>query len=154
MSAASPSRPVSPMVRLAHVCIESADLEATERFYALLGLSRQFDFKNLEGEPIGFYLRFGDTSFLEVVRVASMKPEGRVMHFSIETDDIDALRQRLADAGHDPSVKELGADQTWVVTCRDPNGVFIELQQYSPESMQMRGGTCLIDYTPDRAGMS
>ncbi len=136
------------MIKLAHVCIESADLDATERFYSLLGLSRQFDFQNLQGEPIGYYLRFDDRSFLEVVRVATVKPEGRVMHFAIETTEIDTLRERLVDAGFHPGAKELGADRTWVVTCRDPSGVFVELQQYAEESMQFRGGTCLIDYTP------
>lgn len=136
------------MIRLAHVCIESADLDATERFYALLGLSQQFDFQNLQGEPIGYYLRFDNNSFVEVVRVAEVKSEGRVMHFAIETDDIDGLRERLIAGGYAPSEKTLGADQTWVVTCRDPSGIFIELQQYSEDSMQFRGGTCLINYTP------
>lgn len=93
------------MIRLAHVCIESADLDATERFYACLGLSRQFDFRNLQGEPIGYYLRFGNDSFLEVVRVAEAKPEGRVMHFAIETDDIDGLRERLVAGGYMPGEK-------------------------------------------------
>jgi catechol 2,3-dioxygenase-like lactoylglutathione lyase family enzyme len=136
------------VIRLAHVCIESADLDATERFYALLGLSQQFDFQNLQGEPIGYYLRFDNNSFVEVVRVAEVKSEGRVMHFAIETDDIDGLRERLIAGGYAPSEKTLGADQTWVVTCRDPSGIFIELQQYSEDSMQFRGGTCLINYTP------
>ncbi|WP_263587543.1 VOC family protein [Sphingopyxis sp. GC21] len=136
------------MTRLAHVCIESVDLDATEQFYARLGLSRQFDFRNLQGEPIGYYLRFDDVSFLEVVRVSDVKAEGRVMHFAIETDDIDGLRERLVAGGHAPSEKTLGADQTWVVTCRDPSGILIELQEYGENSMQFRGGTCLIDYTP------
>lgn len=136
------------MTRLAHVCIESADLDATARFYSHLGMSRQFDFENLQGEPIGFYLRFDDDSFLEVVRVAEVKPEGRVMHFAIETNDIDGQRDRLVAGGYAPSEKALGADQTWVVTCRDPSGIFVELHQYGENSMQFRGGTCLIDYRP------
>jgi hypothetical protein len=37
------------MIKLAHVCIESADLEATERYYACLGLARQFEFRNPQG---------------------------------------------------------------------------------------------------------
>jgi len=136
------------VTRLAHVCIESADLNATERFYGRLGMSRQFDFQNLQGEAIGYYLRFDDESFIEVVRVAEVKPEGRVMHFAIETSDIDGLRDRLLTGGYAASEKTLGADQTWVVTCRDPSGILIELQQYGEHSMQFRGGTCLIDYTP------
>jgi catechol 2,3-dioxygenase-like lactoylglutathione lyase family enzyme len=34
--------------RLAHVCIETADLARTEAFYAVLGLSRRYEFRNIE----------------------------------------------------------------------------------------------------------
>lgn len=136
------------MIKLAHVCIESADLDATFRFYSCLGMSRQFDFRNLQGEPIGYYLRFDNDSFIEVARVREVKPEGRVMHFCIETHDIDRLRARLISAGYTPSSKKLGADQTWVVTCRDPSDILVELHEYAESSMQFHGGTCVLDYRP------
>ena len=136
------------MIKLAHVCIESADLEATERFYNCLGLRRQFEFRNPAGLLIGFYLRFDDQTFLEVIRVCEVRSEGAVRHFAIESDDIQALREKLVGAGFDASEKRLGEDHTWMVTCRDPNGVFIELHQYDKRSMQQHGGVCLIDYVP------
>jgi catechol 2,3-dioxygenase-like lactoylglutathione lyase family enzyme len=136
------------MIKLAHVCIESADLEATERFYNCLGLERQFEFRNLAGLLIGYYLKFDDETFLEVILVESVRDEGAVRHFAIESDDIDALRERLLAAGFAASEKRLGGDATWMVTCRDPNGVFIELHEYGAESMQRHGGVCVIDYTP------
>ena len=64
------------MIKLAHVCIESADLDATERFYGCLGLRRQFEFRNPLGLLIGYYLKFDDQTFLEVIRVESVRPEG------------------------------------------------------------------------------
>lgn len=136
------------MIRLAHACIESADLEATERFYACLGLTRQFEFRNLEGLLIGFYLRFDNRTYLEVIRVCSVRPEGGLRHFAIESDDVAALREQLLAAGYEASERFLGKDRTWMVETRDPNGVFIELHEYTPESMQDVGGTCLIDYQP------
>jgi len=136
------------MIKLAHVCIESADLEATERYYACLGLRRQFEFRNLAGLLIGYYLRFDDQTFLEVIRVESVRAEGAVRHFAIESDDIEALRGKLIAAGFTASDKRLGEDHTWMVTSRDPNGVFIELHQYDERSMQRHGGVCLIDYVP------
>jgi catechol 2,3-dioxygenase-like lactoylglutathione lyase family enzyme len=136
------------VIRLAHVCIESADLEATERFYACLGLQRQFEFRNHEGLLIGFYLRFDARSYLEVIRVCTVRPEGGVRHFAIEADDIGALRERLLAGGFEASEKRLGEDHTWMVTCRDPNGVFIELHQYTADSMQLEGGVCVLDYQP------
>jgi len=136
------------MTRLAHVCIESADLDATERFYACLGLRRRFEFRNPRGLLIGFYLQFADRSFIEVIRVEEARCEGAVRHFAIESDDVGALRTKLLEAGFDAGEKRLGEDHTWVVTCRDPNGVFIELHEYGPDSMQLNGGVCLIDYNP------
>ena len=136
------------MIKLAHVCIESADLDATERYYECLGLRRQFEFRNPAGLLIGYYLKFDDNTFLEVIRVESVRDEGAVRHFAIESDDIERLRERLLAAGFAASDKRLGGDETWMVTSRDPNGVFIELHQYDDRSMQQHGGVCVIDYTP------
>ena len=139
------------MIKLAHVCIESADLDATEKFYGCLGLRRQFEFRNPAGLLIGYYLKFDDQTFLEVIRVEAVRTEGAVRHFAIESDDIDALRARLLAAGFQATDKRLGEDHTWMVTCRDPNGVFIELHQYDHRSMQQHGGTCVIDYVPRKS---
>lgn len=136
------------MIRLAHVCIESADLDATERFYGCLGIRRQFEFRNPAGLLIGYYLKFDNQTFLEVIRVEEVRAEGAVRHFAIESDDIEDLRTRLLAAGFHATEKRLGEDHTWMVTCRDPNGVFIELHQYDTRSMQQQGGTCVIDYVP------
>lgn len=136
------------MIKLAHVCIESADLEATEKFYACLGLRRQFEFRNPAGLLIGYYLKFDNLTFLEVIRVREPRPEGGVRHFAFECEDVEAARQSLIDAGYAASEKRLGEDHTWMVTCRDPNNVFIELHQYDRRSMQLVGGTCIINYTP------
>jgi len=136
------------MIKLAHVCIESADLEATERFYACLGLRRQFEFRNPAGLLVGYYLKFDDETFVEVIRVESVRSEGGVRHFAMESDDIGALRDRLLRAGFEAGDKRLAEDHTWMVECRDPNGIFIELQQYDRCSMQRHGGVCVVDYTP------
>jgi catechol 2,3-dioxygenase-like lactoylglutathione lyase family enzyme len=100
------------MIKLAHVCIESADLDATERYYECLGLRRQFEFRNPAGLLIGYYLKFDDDTFLEVIRVESVRDEGAVRHFAIESDDIERLRQRLLAAGFAASDKRLGGDET------------------------------------------
>jgi len=44
--------------------------------------------------------------------------------------------------------KKLGVDHTWMATCHDPNGIFIEFHQYTEDSLQLRGGSCCIDYKP------
>ena len=136
------------MIKLAHVCIESNDLDATERFYGCLGIRRQFEFRNPAGLLVGFYLRFDDETFIEVIRVDGVRPEGAVRHFAIASDDIGALREALLGAGFYASDKRLAEDHTWMVTTQDPNGIFIELQQYDQCSMQRHGGTCIVNYVP------
>ena len=136
------------MIKLAHVCIESNDLDATERFYGCLGLTRQFEFRNPAGLLVGYYLKFDDVTFIEVIRVEAVRPEGAVRHFAMESDDIGALREKLLLAGFAVGEKRLAEDHTWMVECHDPNGVFIELQQYDQKSMQRHGGVCIVDYVP------
>jgi len=135
-------------VNLAHVCIESADLEATESFYRILGLERRFEFRNLDGELVGFYLAFGNMTFIEVIRTSKPAPPGIIRHFAIEVDDVDEAYRRLIREGVDVTEKQFAKDHQWMITCRDPNGIFIELQQYTAASMQRVGGVCEVDYTP------
>jgi catechol 2,3-dioxygenase-like lactoylglutathione lyase family enzyme len=136
------------MIKLAHVCIESADLGATERFYACLGLKRQFEFRNPQGMLVGFYLKFDDVTFLEVIAVQRVREEGGVRHFAMETDDVDALCHALRAGGYEVSAPYQAGDHNRMATCRDPNGIFIELQQYGPASLQRHGGVCEVNYVP------
>ncbi len=136
------------LVRLAHVCIETTDLGASETFYQQLGARRRFEFRNKQDLLIGMYMDFGEDSYIELVLVAEPRPEGAVNHFALQVADIDTAFKALAAAGIDVTRKELGVDHTWMITCRDPNGIFIELHQYTDHSLQRQGGTCCIDYTP------
>jgi catechol 2,3-dioxygenase-like lactoylglutathione lyase family enzyme len=136
------------LVRLAHVCIETNRLTATEAFYSGLGAQRRFEFRNLQNELIGMYMYFGEDSFIELVKISGDKPDGKIVHFALEVDDIEAAHSSLLEQGVAVSGKTLGGDNTWMITCHDPNGVFIELHQYTRDSMQHCGGTCVIDYTP------
>ena len=136
------------LTNLAHVCIETNDLEKTETFYRILSLKRQFDFKNLQGELVAFYLAFNNNTYVEVIKTTKPKRPGLIRHFAIEVDDIDAAHQTLLEHGIDVTEKELGIDNTWMITCTDPNGVFIELHEYTADSLQLVGGVCEVDYTP------
>jgi catechol 2,3-dioxygenase-like lactoylglutathione lyase family enzyme len=136
------------VIRLAHVCIESTDLKASETFYGCLGARRQFEFRNLQDELIGMYLYFGEDSFIEIVKIRTPKPEGTIVHFALEVDDVGALRDTLISRGIAVSEKQLGVDHTWMVTSHDPDGVLVEFHQYTSQSLQKTGGMCRIDYTP------
>ena len=134
--------------KLAHVCIESMDLRATEDFYALLGMQRRFEFRNQDDELVGFYLAFDNQTYIEVIKVSDTKHEGAVKHFAIEVDDIDETYKRLTEGGVEATEKALEGDKTWMITVHDPSGVFIEIQSYTDDSMQLHGGTCAVNYKP------
>lgn len=135
-------------VGLAHVCIETRDLDATERFYQALGLRRQFEFRNKSEELVGFYLAFDNQTFIEVIKNCNAGGDGIIRHFAMEVDNVDEALQQLTTAGYEATEKQLAGDRNWMITCHDPNGIFIELQQYTDDSMQSTGGVCEVDYEP------
>ena len=127
---------------IAHVCLHTADLEATRKFYCdLLGMSVQFWFTK-NGRRIGFYLNAGNGTFLEAFLKAEVpeyqKIPNTLAHFCLETDDLAALHQRLVEAGcHPTALKTDSCDQTWQFWVKDPNGLPLEVQQYTSHSAQM-----------------
>lgn len=131
--------------QLAHICIHTADLEATARFYQEgLGLERGFEFAK-DGNLFGFYIKLGSDTFIEVFK-GDPGVVGNINHIAIQTDDIDAVMGRLRDHGYEVGDKSLGADHSWQAWTADPNGVRIEFHEYTPESMQLVGGTCVVDW--------
>ncbi len=137
------------VVRLAHVCIETDDFDSTEKFYNYLGISRQFEFRNRQNELVGMYLSVGESTYIEIIKVKDPLSEGNMRHFALQVEDVEATRKLLISKGVEVSEKKLGVDHTWMVTCHDPNGNFIEFHQYTELSMQQQGGVCEIDYRPE-----
>lgn len=134
-------------LKLAHVCLGSSDLTKSENFYChVLGMRRVFDFVK-HGECVGFYLEVGDGTFIEIFKNDS-EPASRppLRHFCIETDDLDAVIQRLCDGGFAPTEKKLGCDRTWQTWVESPEGLRFEFQQYTPESSQHTGTACVVTW--------
>jgi len=138
---------MTPITGIAHICLASTDLEATERFYCEgLGLRKAFEFLR-GGARVGYYLEAGNAQFIEVFVREAVEPADRhpLMHICLRTDDLDALRERLAAHGIEVTAKKLGADQSWQAWTRDPDGVRIEFHQYTPESSQRTGRPCRLE---------
>jgi len=125
---------------LAHICLYTADLAASLRFYCdALGMRKQFDFTR-KGRLYGCYLQAGNNTFIELFEVdkpTAGKPEG-ITHFCLETDDMEGLHRRLAEAGYQPEPIKLGCDNSYQFWIKDPNGIHFEFHQYTPESAQFR----------------
>ena len=131
--------------QLAHICIHSRDLEETGRFYfGALGLEKGFEFIK-DDALFGYYIQLGNNTFIEVFQ-GDPGGVGNINHIAIQTDDIDAVIERVKEHGYDIGEKSLGADHSWQVWTADPSGVRIEFHQYTPESMQLIGGTCPVDW--------
>jgi catechol 2,3-dioxygenase-like lactoylglutathione lyase family enzyme len=133
------------ITQLAHICINSPDLELTERFYTKgLGFSIGFRFEK-QGKPFGFYVKAGNMTFIEVFKGDPGKV-GNINHVAIQVSDIDGLIARIRDAGFEVGDKAMGADNSWQAWATDPSGVRIELHEYTPQSMQVAGGICKVNW--------
>lgn len=133
--------------RLAHVCIGAFDLDAAERFYVeALGMEKAFDFIRA-GRRIGFYVKAGETTFVEVFATKDAPHDGSplIKHFCLEVEDLDAVISRLSDKGVEVSAKKMGADNNWQAWITDPSGVRIEMMQYSDTSTQFTGRPVILD---------
>lgn len=137
------------LTRIAHTCLGSSDLEATERFYVeVLGCAKAFDFIK-DGARFGFYLAVGEGTFIEVFKDGAERAEPgrqRIRHLAIEVADIDAVEAALQAAGCMARGKKVGGDGSWQLWTEDPDGVQIEFQQYTDASSQRTGKDVIVDW--------
>jgi len=133
--------------RIAHVCLNVKNLDRSLDFYTRLGFQPVFRFTR-GGRPFGVYLRLAEATFIEIFE--DPRPEAPVntglVHFCLETDDLDSMMRELAAKGISFSEKKLGCDHTWQIWLKDPDGNAFEVHQYTQESMQFTGGTVEADW--------
>jgi catechol 2,3-dioxygenase-like lactoylglutathione lyase family enzyme len=131
--------------QIAHICIHAADLQKTHHFYTeVLGLKVAFTFER-KGEPFGYYFALGNNTFVEVFK-GEPGGSGGIKHLAIEVEDMDGMIKRIRGYGVEIGEKKQGADHTWQVWLSDPNGTRIEFHEYTNESMQFKGGTCVVNW--------
>jgi glyoxylase I family protein len=131
--------------RIAHLCIVARDLEETERFYCeALGMRKGFEFVKA-GERIGFYVEAGPMNFIEVFRGEPGEGANRIRHFCLEVDHLENVVSRLKEHNVEVTGQTCGCDNTLQAWCKDPNGIDIEFQQYTGKSLQLRGGTAVVE---------
>jgi catechol 2,3-dioxygenase-like lactoylglutathione lyase family enzyme len=133
---------------VAHVCIKTTDLARTEEFYCdALGLTKHFNFIR-QGKVIGGYFKAANETFVEVFLADEVERAGKQVlnHFCLETESIKALRDALIARGLTVGELKLGADQTPQFWMKDPNGLDLEFQQYTPKSAQLTGRDVEVDW--------
>lgn len=134
--------------RLAHVNVGSYNLAESERFYCeILGMKKAFDFVK-DDAPFGFYVSAGETTFIEVF-IHSPETDCKrplINHLCLEVEDLDAVIATIRGKGWEVTDKKLGVDQSWQAWITDPSGVRIELMQYTADSSQYTGKTCVANW--------
>ncbi len=135
------------LTRIAHVCLNVKNLERSLAFYTRVGFQPVFRFTRA-GRPFGVYLRLAESTFIEIFEDASLEAPVNtgLLHFCLETDDLDGLMRELACQGIAFTEKKLGCDRTWQIWLKDPDGNAFEVHQYTESSMQFAGGTVEADW--------
>ena len=134
--------------KIAHACIFAHDLEATEKFYReVLGIEVVFRFMKA-GKLIGYYLDAGDTTHIEVFHKAeaAFAETNAINHICLEVTNMDEAVAQVRARGVAALDKKLGVDGTWQSWLTDPNGVKIELFEYTGKSLQFIGGVCEVNW--------
>lgn len=132
--------------QIAHICLLSSNLEATENFYCqLLGLKKQFDFIS-DGQKCGFYLKICEGNYIEVFQSNTIQTLEKqpIQHFCLEVTDMEALINQVQSQGHAITDKKMGEDHTWQCWIKDPDNVDIEFHQYTQDSYQYSGQNCVL----------
>lgn len=135
--------------QVAHVCILTHDLEATRKFYEeVLGLDIAFRFIR-DGAVFGFYINAGGRSHIEVFHRdgTSFEETDQINHLCLEVESIDAAIAHIESKEVDLTrSKKKGVDGTWQCWVRDPNGVKVEIFEYTEASAQFTGGDRVVDW--------
>lgn len=134
--------------QLAHVCIFARDVEETRRFYEdVIGLRTVFNFTR-DGRIFGFYLDAGNRTFVEVFENSAAEYSGKnqINHMCLEVESMADAVAHIRSNGVEVTEPRTACDNTAQAWVDDPNGVKIELFDYSAESAQFVGGDREADW--------
>ncbi|MGJ8586315.1 MAG: VOC family protein [Marinosulfonomonas sp.] len=134
--------------QVAHVCIFANDVEETRNFYKdVLGLDTAFNFLR-DDKIFGFYLNAGGRTHIEVFQKgeASFSETNQINHMCLEVENIDQAIDHIKALNIDITAKKFACDDTYQAWIKDPNGVKIELFEYTDKSAQFMGGDRVADW--------
>lgn len=134
--------------QIAHACIFARDIEETRAFYRdVLGMETQFNFLR-DGRQFGYYLNAGGRTHIEVFEAGEVLPANTnpINHICLEVADLDAAVAHIRAQGVEVTDKKFGCDETYQAWVTDPNGVKLELFEYTPASAQFTGGDRVADW--------
>ena len=125
---------------ISHACYLVSDLDRSVAFYCdKLGLRKAFDLNLRGGEVRGVFLLAGRRTFIELFEgdPVPTPPNATHRHVCLEVDDMEATVRGLRQRGVEVSDIARGGENSYQVWLSDPDGTRIELQQFTPESLQV-----------------
>ena len=81
-------------------------------------------------------------------RDSSFAETNQINHICLETEDLDAVLVHVRSLGVAITDKKIGADCTWQAWTNDPNGVKLEIFEYTADSLQFKahGSVCEVTW--------
>jgi len=127
--------------RIAHVCLYVKDFNRSIQYYSKFGFKVIFKFTR-SGSDFGAYLQIAPENYIEIFESKDSGPviNNGIAHFCLQTDDIDAVMEKLKAAQVQFTPKKLGCDNTYQIWLTDPDGNQFEVHQYTAKSTQLTGG--------------
>ncbi len=126
---------------IAHVAFRVSDMDKAELFYeSLLGYQAPFSLTDSGGKTTTAFIKANDSQYVELFQGnAQSQSQGQLDHFALYTDDLTAMRAYLQRLGM-YIAKDIhkGRIGNPFLTIRDPDGHFIEILQYLPNSLTGR----------------
>ena len=125
---------------LGHTAFAARDVDATLRFYEVLGIEEAFRLHHDDGSLMLVYLHVSGDRFIEVFPGGPAPDPDReesFKHICLLTDDISAAVERLRESGVPIDTEPLlGLDGNLQAWTHDPDGNQIELMQLAEDSPQ------------------
>ncbi|WP_051669487.1 VOC family protein [Bryobacter aggregatus] len=136
-SAAELKRP--KITGVAHIALYVSDMEkAREYYHGLLGFSEPYSLQNPDGSLSMTFFKVNDRQYIELFPEKKANTD-RLNHISVETDDIEGMRNYLASKGVAvPEKVGIGRIKNKNFNVKDPDGNTIEFVQYEPDGWSMR----------------
>jgi catechol 2,3-dioxygenase-like lactoylglutathione lyase family enzyme len=133
----TPKRP--RITGVAHVAFYVSDVDKARGFYKdLLGYGEPFDLKNADGSLALTFIKINERQYVEIFP-ESKSGSDRLNHYSLETDDAEAMRAYLASRGIKvPAKVNRNRIGNASFNIQDPDGHTIEFTQYLPGGASVR----------------
>jgi catechol 2,3-dioxygenase-like lactoylglutathione lyase family enzyme len=132
LTAQTPQRP--RILGISHIGLLAHDFEASRAFYGrFLGFEEPYNLKNPDGSLSMTFFKINDDQVIELYPERTPDTD-RMTHYSLQTDNVEAMRAYLASKGFKvPNQAHRARIGNVSFDVKDPDGETIEMVQYMPD---------------------